>query len=397
MTLTERVYRLLLGLFPKEHHRAYAQPMLQHARDLGRDARERGRWQSVIMTFRLVKDGILNAGIEHMEAIMLAKNSFKPTSWLIVLLACIPGLLVAFSRRPAELLDSLLPIFGYLYLALLVISLPAIWWRRRQFPVWALLPAGALAWVFAYMAGTELAQLVNSLRIPDLKWVQIWTGITIINFVLAAVLFLVLLRGQRLPASIWLVIGVIAFGHLLLAILYSLTRYGGDQPFAGMLEYFATSGLGPLEGLMLVAVGLLFARQHGTLALLVVVGGYFYMFTDSDYLSGFLLRDWGGLALYLGGAAILFLVVAPVALLRARTRLGRALAVFVPLVAFHVVRLLVPAIVLGEPLKIMPGEIVASINMLLILILAWVLYSAIGEAAPVEQPGEGLEALPLPD
>ena len=396
MTLAERVYRLLLRLYPKEHRRAYAQPMLQHARDLGRDARARGSWQSVVMTFRLLKDGIVNAGIEHMEAIMLAKNSFKPASWSIVLLACIPGLLVAFSRRPAELLDSVLPILGYLYLALLVIALPVIWWRRRRFPVWALLPAGALAWVLTYMAGIGLAQLVNSLRIPDLKWMEIWTGITIVHFLLAAVLFLVLLRGQGIPRSVWLVVGIIALSHLLLAALYSLARYGGDQPFAGILTYFTQSGLGPFEGLMLVAVGLLFARQHGTLALLVVVGGYFYMFTDSDYLSGFLLRDWGGLAVYLGGAAILFLVVVPVALLRARTRLGRVLAVFVPLVAFHVIRLIVPAIVLGQPLDIRLGETVAFINMVLILILAWVLFSHFGESTRPVKPNQELEKLPLP-
>ena len=216
MTLAERVYRLLLRLFPKEHRRAYAQPMLQHARDLGRDARGRGRWHVAMMSWHLFKDGLANAGIEHMEAIMLANKSFKPASWSIVLLACIPGLLVAFSRRPAELLDSLLPILGYLYLALLVIALPVIWWRRRQFPVWALLPAGALAWVLTYMAGIGLAQLVNSLRIPDLKWMEIWTGITIVHFVLAAVLFLVLLRGQQIPRSVWLVIGIIALSHLLL-------------------------------------------------------------------------------------------------------------------------------------------------------------------------------------
>ena len=113
MTLAERVYRLLLRLFPKEHRRAYAQPMLQHARDLGRDARGRGRWHVAMMSWHLSKDGLANAGIEHMEAIMLANKNFKPASWSIVLLTCIPGLLVAFSRRPAQLLDSWLPILGY--------------------------------------------------------------------------------------------------------------------------------------------------------------------------------------------------------------------------------------------------------------------------------------------
>ncbi len=396
MTLAERVYRLLLRLFPKEHRRAYAQPMLQHARDLGRDARGRGRWHVAMMSWQLLKDGLANAGIEHMEAIMLANKSFKPASWSIVLLACIPGLLVAFSRRPAALLDSLLPILGYLYLALLVIALPIIWWRRRRFPVWALLPAGALAWVLTYMAGIGLAQLVNSLRIPGLKWMEAWTGITIVHFVLAAVLFLVLLRGQQIPRSVWLVIGIIALSHLLLAALYSLARYGGDQPFVGILTYFTQSGLGPFEGLMLVAVGLLFARQHGTLALLVVVGGYFYMLADSDYMSGPRLNEWMGFSAYLVAGAILYLVILPVALLRARTQLGRAFAVFVLVVAFHVIRHTVPAFVLQQPLNVLSGDMIISINVLLSLILAWLLFSHFGESTRPVKPNEELQKFPLP-
>jgi hypothetical protein len=59
--------------------------MLQHARDLERDARQRSGWQILILCLRLVKDGILNAGIERWEAI-LANNRFIPASWFTVLL-----------------------------------------------------------------------------------------------------------------------------------------------------------------------------------------------------------------------------------------------------------------------------------------------------------------------
>jgi hypothetical protein len=92
----------------------------------------------------------------------------------------------------------------------------------------------------------------------------------------------------------------------------------------------------------------------------------------------------------------LFLVLVPLAILRAKTRLGRVLAVFVPLVAFHVIRLVVPAIVLRQPLEIIPGEMVASINMVLILILAWVLFSHLGERTRPVKPNEELQKLPLP-
>ena len=391
--LAERVYRILLWLYPKKHRLAYERPMLQHARDLSRDAWDRGGWHVTRLYVRLLKDGIVNAGIEHMEAIMSANNRFKPTPWLIVLLASLPGLLIALSRRFFELL----PILGYIYLGLLVIGLPIIWWRRRRFPVWALLPAGALVWYLTYMTGTGLTELVNSLRIPDLKWMGTWTGITIVNFVLAAALFVVLLRGQRVPGSVWLILGIMIFGNVLLAIFYSLVQYGTVQLSPGMFQYFTVSGIGPVEGLMLVAVGLLAARQHGVLALLVVIGGYSYMLLDSDYMSGYRLLEWPGLSAYLIAGAILILVIVPVAMLRAKTRLGRASAVFVPVVVFHVIRLAVPSIVLKQSFHMGPGDVIASINILLSLILAWLLYSNIGDTARAAQPSNELETAPLPN
>ena len=397
--LPEKFYRMLLLLYPRKHREAYARLMLQHARDLSRDARERGWWHSVVMSLRLLKDGLVNAGIEQLEGIMIANNRLKPAPWFIVLLASVPGLLMALSRRDTAHLDLLLPILGYSYLGLLVIGLPIIWWRRRRFPVWALLPVGALMWLLTYLAGTGLAEFVNSLRFLSLrflglKWIGAWTAITIIDFVLAAAIFVILLRNQRLPRSVWLLLGIMIFGNALLAIFYSLVEYGTVQLNPGMFQYFTGSGLGLVEGLMLVAVGLLAARQHGVLAVLVVVGGYYYMVADSDYLSGFRLREWTGLSAYLIGATVLLLVVVPVALLRAKSRLGRALALFAPMVAFHVVRLAVPSLVLQLPLDMRSGETIYSMNILLSLVLAWVLYSHIGDSACVEQPGGDLERLP---
>lgn len=397
MTLAEHIYRMLLWLYPTKHRQAYERPMLQHARDLSRAAGQGGRWHVAMLCLRLLKDGIVNAGIEHMEAIMLANDSFNPAPWLSVLLACLPGLLIALSRQHAELLSPLLPILGYFYLGLLVLALPIIWWQRRRFPVWALLPAGALVWLLTYRAGTELSWQVNSLHILDLKWMGIETGIAILNIVLAVAIFVVLLRGQHVPGSVWLLISLIVFGHLLLATLYSFARDGGDRLFAGMFEYLTTSGLGPVEGLMLVAVGLLAARQHGILALLVVIGGYSYMLTDTDYLFGYPIREWTGLSAYLVAVTFLYLIVVPIALLRAKTRLGRALAVFVPVVAFHVTRLSVPLLVIQQPLKVRPGDVMLSINVVLSLILAWVLYSHIGEASRDTQSSGSLKASPLPN
>jgi hypothetical protein len=396
MTLAEYAYRILLWLYPTKHRQAYGQQMLQHTRDLNREARQRGRWHVAILCLRLLKDGIVNAGIEHMEAIMMGNNRYKPVPWISVLLAALPGVLLAASRRNVEMLAPLLSIIGYIYLGILVLGPLVIWWRNRRFPVWALLPAGALTWVLVYLAGIELSELSSSLPILGPRWIGSDTGTVLLEIILATAIFFVMLRGQHVPGSFWLVIGVFVFGNLVLAALDSLYRYGGDRLLPGMLLYFTLYGVAPLDGLVLAAAGLLAARQHGVLAMLVVVGGFSYMCSDSDYLFGSQYRDWAGLTLYLVAMTALYLVVTPIALLRAKTNLGRTLAVFVPVVGFHVIRIITPSIVIRGPHLVPWGDIILSINVLLSFVIAWVLYSHIGGAAQVLQPDDGFAATPLP-
>ena len=130
MSTAERIYRLLLRLYPAGHRQAYGEQMLQQARDLERDARQIGGRQLPILYVRLVLDGIRNAGIEHLEAAM-ANKRFQPASWLTVGLAAIPGVLVVLSRRTTDQLGVPLAIFSRLYLVLLVVGGLYIWVRQR--------------------------------------------------------------------------------------------------------------------------------------------------------------------------------------------------------------------------------------------------------------------------
>jgi hypothetical protein len=160
--------------------------------------------------------------------------------------------------------------------------------------------------------------------------------------------------------------------------------------------YLTLSGIGPTDGLLFVAAGLLAVRRHGVLAILVVIGGYAYMCFDSDYLWGSAIRDWPYIALYLIAITALYLVVTPVALLRARTSLGRAAAVFVPVAAFHLSRLIVPGLVIQGRLSLPWGDSVLSANVLLSLMLAWVLYSKIDHSIHPAEAEDKITADPLP-
>jgi hypothetical protein len=91
----------------------------------------------------------------------------------------------------------------------------------------------------------------------------------------------------------------------------------------------------------------------------------------------------------------MYLVVTPVALLRARTSLGKAAAVFIPVAAFHLGRLIVPGLVTQGMLSLPWGDSVLSANVLLNLALAWVLYSKIDAESQVAEEEDGIQAEPL--
>jgi hypothetical protein len=390
MRLAEHLYRMLLRLYPTAHRREYGRAMLIHARDLERDAQQNGAWDIVCLCASFLKDGLVNACREHWEGSIMANSRFKPAPWLSVLLAALPGLLILLTRRfPLQQL-SLDLIFWYVYLGLLVVAVPIIWGLKKRFPVWALLPAGALVWSLVYSAGRGLSAWANQDQSGGVQG-----GVAALNFLVICVICAAVLRRNRFPRSAWILVGILVVGNFALALLSSLDLFGENNLLSGLVQYFSISGLGPLEGLMLVALGMLFAREHGVLAILVVVGGYSYMFADSDYLFGYPQRDWTWLSTYFAAITILFLVVVPIALLRARTRLGRILAVFLPLLAFHILRLGVPLLVIQGPIQMRPGNVIATINILLSFVLAWVVYDAIAGTKQDFQASSDLAADPV--
>jgi hypothetical protein len=394
MTLPERLYRALLWLYPAQHRRAYQEPMLQHARDLSRAAHRQGSWAVAMLYWRLFKDGIANAAVEHLEGNKMAHNRYQPVAWASVLLACIPGLLIALTRRNPAFLEPLWSTLISISMALFLIAIPGSWFSGRRFPVWGLLPAGMLTWFFAFIAGSWFARQVNALHPDVLRYMDSGTGIALVNILLAALIFAAVLRTVHLPGRVLLVFSVFLVGNLAIAVLYSLSIPGNAGLLPGFWQYFTVSDIGPVTGLMLVAVGLLAARKQGVLGMLVVIGGYGFMFLDSDYLLSYPAPEWVGIPAYLALMTVLFLVIVPAGLLRARTRLGRALAVFGPVVAFLVLRRIIPLVMSRQPLELSGGELIFSLNILLSLLLAWALYSHLGTQTSEAQPDSPVS---LPD
>lgn len=377
MMIAERILQILVYLYPKEHRRAYGELIVQHARDLEREAQEQGSWQLVALYARLIMDGIMNAGIEHMEAIGMTSKRSKPIPWSSVALVLIPGLLIVLSRRYATVLGPGLSVIGCLYLALLLVGIPIVIWKRRQFPVWALVPAGAFLWFATYMAGAGLAQLINPFSRSGYEWI----GMVLLQSVIAILFMIALLRSHRLPRAIWPLIGIMALLNLPNAVIYSMSGYGGAQPFPGLARFILIWMAGPVEVMMFVSAGVLAARRQGMLAVLFVLGGSSYMLMDSDYLYAYTMRAWAGLTAYILMLTALYILAAPLAFLRAKTGLQRALALLVPVILFHAARLIVPVLVTQRTLmEVLPGDLIFSINGVLSILIALILYASFGDA-----------------
>jgi len=281
-----------------------------------------------------------------------------------------------------EPLAPLLPAIRNAFLILLVVALSIVWRRTRQVPVWALVPLGMLAWELVYLLGSALTSAAGQPG-GGLAMVAV---VVILNLVLAGVLFAAMLHGRRLPTAAVVVIVLMMLSSLPLLAQLNQSDFWNGRPF---YWYLIPMLWGPSQALMLVAAGLLAARRHNVLALLVVIGGYGYRFLDADDLGvgAFSMRDWPGLSLYLASMTFLFFLLAPVAFLRAKTRLGRALALFLPASIFLAARLAVPALVLGQLTRILPGDALISSDILLGLILGWILYSHLGNVPQEIQPG----------
>ena len=395
MTTAEALYRFLLRLYPEEHRQAYGKLMQQHARDLELAAQGRGRLYVAALYLRLVGDGILNAGKEHWSGLQTANGGIEPAPWTAVLLAAVPGLFMALTRRPAGAIAPALPVLSAVYIALMVVFPLFVWLRDRRLPVWALLPVGFLVWILIQWFKFSVLTTV----VPQATFVSIDVVFSLLMLALAAGIFALMLRGRSVPAAAYVVVALLLLSGPLLAVLLSRTFPWSYTYLQQPIRYLAPAVTMQATALLLVASGLPAARRHNVLALLVVIGGYHTMFGDNAYLYGFHMRDWPGLPFYLAGMSLLFFVLAPAGLLRAKTRLGQAVALFVPATIFLAARIAVPALVLGEAYSIeyytiSPRSVFTSATVLLSLIVGWILFSYLGDIQHEAPPGVSIEASP---
>lgn len=349
MNVCERLYRLLLYLYPRRHRQEYGELMLIHFRDQLRDARRQGQGRVLRLWASLLLDTARNAPAEHLA---LAKESLmfshphpdRPLPWWQILLVILPGLaLIATLATPigsAPILVALLAV---------AIAAGAMWWRTQTFPAWALLLVGFVAALAVFASVHGVTVWVGRLW-PDLQRQWGVSSPQLLGLVAA------IIAG---PTVVLLVInahrrGILArvlppLAALLSIPLLSLLVGALQEPFTSSLIVRSVlwAQIGPMLILPFILFGLPLARRHGLLAALFIVGSLSLIYggvvdpaEGIASLQNYPLLTWTA---RLAGPTLI-LVVAPLWFLRAHSRRWRRLGLLIPPAAAFAIALVISGI-----------------------------------------------------
>jgi len=297
-----------------------------------------------------------------------------PLPWDRALLAMIPGLLAtvgwvstAFS---AQMLAGSILLATYLAVA---------YWRNgRRLPAWSLMAAGMLAAAGLVVASGVIGGLAAIVAGPS-------ANTFVLALLLAALvaLWVLSLRGRRVPPLAWVLLAVVVLCQLAVRIKY-FVQFGVSWSVAA--QWLDVSLYAVAIALLLpVALGAWLARRYGPLAMLFVVGMVYVGFQVlidvnakvSDRIGGTL-----GFAAYEALIPLLFTVVAPLWFLRARSSRGRLGG----LLALSGLAVMLDLVIVGWsyggelPLMIWISFIPYTVSVLLTLASAHLLYRGAGDA-----------------
>lgn len=370
MTLLERLYRLLLCLYPRSYRREYADPMATHFRDLLRDAQERGALAVLWLWTRLLLDLVTTAPREHLEAAMTA--TVPPLPWRKVLLAALPGtgLLVVSLLRVHVLPAAQVGLVYQAYRGALILTLAGFvvggFVVERRLAVWAL-PA----------LGYAVPQLLLNLWGVGVFRI-LYPALSVALIPALGVLIWHTRRRGRAAAWAWPLPGL-AFALGLLGEIW-LNPTVLQQPVPALMAQI----LGIALLLVFVALGLPLAWRYGSLAGLFLVATLFLI---ASYRLDPTYGLWGSPWSTVVGSMqeFSFLIAAPLLALRARSERGRIVAMLAVSAAGLFAAALVGPLVRGW---VDWHRLLGAVQLMLTLAFALVLYANASKNAALT-PAEG--------
>jgi hypothetical protein len=420
MALSQRLYRWLLRLYPRAYRATYESEMFHVFTDQCREAcAQRGRLAMPLLWLRTLVDVGVTIVREHLsdpraKAGLLEAAPNAPLPWKGVLLVLIPGLIFFVSQIEQVTCSNdwfFLVFFRAGYFLILPVLL--IWLLTRRFPVWGLIPLGLLyETLWSYGQRFQLSRLpfVGHLFAHDtLVLFDMQMSTHHLKYLLATFACVILLgvligynarRGQ-ISRSAWKGLGLYGLLIVLWIVgdsiatreVYGFTVWQSHylSP-ADLKEYLSQMPLrylyDSLPFLLLIFVGILFARKHGGLTFLILLG---YLLPTILFGRYSIWND--PLPFYLISLAVLayrFLValVAPVWLVRAASLPGRQRAVAIPVVMAIISQIFLNIIV---TLAVAARHIFYQPNLLDLASTIWsplIIAAGLGLAVILYLPGE---------
>ena len=340
IALSQRLYRWLLHLYPQAYRTTYESEMFHVFTDQCREAyAQRGRPAMPSLWLRTLVDVGVTVVREHLsdpqaKVGLLDPMPNAPLPWKGVLLVLIPGLIFFVSQ-----IELVTPSKDWFFLVFfragyfLILPVLLIWLLTRRFPVWGLIPFGLLyetLWSYGQRFQLSSLPFVGHLFAND-TLILFGTRMSTyhLKYSLATSVCVILLgiliwhsarRGQ-ISRSAWKWLGL--YGLLIVLRIVSLADL---KEYLFPLRYLYDS----LPFLLLIFIGILFARKHSGLTFLILLGYLLPTIIFGRYGA------WNDpLPFYLVSLAVLvyrFLValVAPVWLVRAASIPGRQRAAAIP-------------------------------------------------------------------
>ncbi|MFB0535894.1 MAG: hypothetical protein ACETWR_13045 [Anaerolineae bacterium] len=315
LSISVRVYQVLLFLYPVAHRREYGPLMVQMFRDLCRDTYRQGSvFNLVKLWVRTLGDAIVTAIIEHVTiggSMNLNNRPVTPLPWGKIGLAVLPGLLAISVRS-----DLGRSVFGqdvsqFVYwnglTVLCLLQIIGGFIGERQLAAWSFPALGLLLNTLPGVVIGLLLKPSSGPPSPAHTLVVNWVWPCVIWGAIIAVL-VCQRHSLHMPKPGWGLLGLLVL----------------TQPFL----FWSGAIL-----LLSIAVGLLLTRRNGLLAGLVVVAGEFWL-VDEIFDPSYAMLIWS--ANYTAEMivsvlpTVFFLVVAPIWVLRARSTWGRIWGLLLP-------------------------------------------------------------------
>jgi hypothetical protein len=293
--ISQYLYRQLLRLYPQAYRTTYESEMFHVFTDQCRDAyQHRGGLGMLSLWLRTLTDVGKTVVIEHIshpnaKVGLLEAMPNAPLPWKGVLLVLIPGLIFFISQIEQVTSDKDWFFFAYYRAAFfLIVPVLLVWLFSRRFPVWGLIPLGLL---FGTLQSYSLDYSRNKLAFT-LHLEAIWKvfGYALdLYYVIPVLVCLILICGLiwynshyrqfSKPAWGWLALygALLVFqivGETYRSYILEVVRNGSSWESVKQfviqipLSFLYSS----LPFLLLVFIGTLFARQHGGLSFLLLLG-----------------------------------------------------------------------------------------------------------------------------